>query len=113
MDREVQRYFDAVPQERRPLVHALHEMIMGLYPNAQVVMSYKIPTYKAKSGWVALANQKHYVSLYTCGPHHIAELKAKYPAVKTGTGCINLKLTDSVPIAALKKVVKHAIEHPK
>ena len=90
MNKEVQRYVATMPKERKPLFDKLHKLIMGLYPNAEVVMSYKIPTYKAKFGWVALANQKHYVSLYTCGAHHIAEFKAKYPAIKTGTGCINL-----------------------
>jgi uncharacterized DUF497 family protein len=58
---------------------------------------------------VALANQKHYVSLYTNGAHHIGEFKAEYPRIKTGTGCINLKLTDPFPAAALKKVIRHAI----
>ncbi len=113
MNYEVQRYLDAVPEERKPLFDQLHTLIMGLYPNAEVVMSYQIPTYRAKSGWVALANQKHYVSLYTCGEHHIAEFKAKYPAIKTGKACINLRDTDPVPLAALKKVIKHAIEQPK
>ncbi|MGQ0569356.1 MAG: DUF1801 domain-containing protein [Armatimonadota bacterium] len=86
---------------------------MSLYPNAEVVMSYQVPTYRAKSGWVALGYWKDGVSLYTNGPHHIAEFKAKCPAIKTGKGSINFKVTDSVPVAALKKVIKHAIEHPK
>jgi hypothetical protein len=33
-----------------------------------------------------LTNQKHHVSLYTNGARHIAEFKAQYPRVKTGTG---------------------------
>jgi len=72
-----------------------------------------MPTYKVKNGWVALANQKRYVSLYTCGAHHIAEFKVKYPAINTGKGCINFKSKDPVPVTALKKVVRHAIENPK
>jgi uncharacterized protein YdhG (YjbR/CyaY superfamily) len=112
MNKEVQLYVDAVPDERKPLFDRLHALIMGLYPNAEVVMSYRIPTYRAKSGWIALANQKHYVSLYTSGEHHIMEFKAKYPAIKTGKGCINFKEADPVPVAALKKAIKHAIEHP-
>ena len=113
MNKEVQRYMDAVPEDRKQVVGKLHALIIGLYPNAEVDMSYKMPTYKAKGGWVAWANQKRYVSFYTCGPHHIAEFKEKYPAIKTGKGCINFKPTDTIPEAALKQVVKHAIEHPK
>ena len=113
MNKEVQLYVDAVPDERKPLFDRLHALIMGLYPNAEVVMSYRIPTYRAKSGWVALGSWKDGVSLYTNGAHHIAEFKAKYPAIKTGKGSINFKITDVVPVAALKRVIRHAIEQPK
>ena len=113
MNRDVQRYMESVPQDRKLVVGKLHTLILELYPNAEVDMSYKMPTYKVKDGWVALANQKRYISLYTCGPHHIAAFKEKYPAIKTGKGCINLKPTDEIPVSALKEVVKHAIEHPK
>ena len=113
MNKEVQRYVDAVPDERRPLFDKLHELIIDLYPSAEVVMSYQIPTYRAKSGWVALGYWKDGVSLYTNGAHHIAEFKAKYPAIKTGKGSITLRLEEVVPVAALKKVVKHAIDYSK
>jgi uncharacterized protein YdhG (YjbR/CyaY superfamily) len=110
---DVQRFIDAVPADRKPLFDQLHTLIMDLYPDAQVVMSYQVPTYRAKSGWVALGYWRNGVSLYTNGPHHIAEFKAEYPAVKTGKGCINLKATDVPPVAALKKVIRHAMERPK
>ena len=112
MNKEVQRYVDSIPQERKPLFDKLHKLILSLYPNAEVVMWFRMPTYRAKSGWVALANHKHHISLYTNGKHNIAEFKAKYPKMKTGTGCISFKDTDPVPVTALKKVIKHAIEHP-
>lgn len=113
MNKEVQKYFASVPDDRIGIVTKLHELIIGLYPDVVVDMSYKMPTYKVKNGWVALANQKYYVSLYTCGAHHIAEFKEKYPAIKTGKGCINFKSNDPIPVAALKKVVRHAIQNPK
>lgn len=110
MDKEVQQYVEAVPEERKPLFDKLHTLILGLYPDAEIVMSYKIPTYKAKSGWVALANQKQYVSLYTNDENYIAAFKSKHPSIKTGKACINFKESDPVPLADLKKVIKHAIE---
>ena len=62
MNKDVQKYFAAVPDDRKEIILRLHELIVGMYPDAEVDMSYKMPTYKAKEGWVALANQKHYVS---------------------------------------------------
>jgi uncharacterized protein YdhG (YjbR/CyaY superfamily) len=113
MNREVQCYLASVPKDRKPLVDKLHGLIIGLYPEAKIDMSYRMPTYKVKDGWVAVANQKQYVSLYTCGAHHLSKFKEKHPGIKTGKGCINFKATDTLPVAAVKGVIKHAIEHPK
>lgn len=110
---EVQSYLDAVPEERRALVDGLHALILRLYPRARVDMQYRMPTYRVDDGWVAIANQKRYVSLYTCGYHHIERFKQRCPAIRTGKGCINLKANDDIPWPELEFVVRHAIEHPK
>lgn len=113
MNNEVKKYIESIPTERIERFSALHSLIVELYPAAIVDMSYKMPTYKVGGGWVALANQKNYISLYTCGYHHIESFKAKHPKIKTGTGCINFKDTDALPITDIKRVIQHAIEHPK
>ena len=113
MNGEVRRYVEAVQDERRPLFDTLQALILGLYPDAEVVISYSIPTYRAKSGWVGLGYWKQGVSVYTNGPHNIAEFKAEHPRIKTGKGSINFKVTDEVPVPALEKVITHAIEGGK
>jgi uncharacterized protein YdhG (YjbR/CyaY superfamily) len=124
MNKDVRRYVEAAPKDRtgrkltdgreaRRLFDKLQAMILDLYPQAEVVISYQIPTYKAKSGWVALGYWSGGVSLYTNGPHHIEDFKAQYPAIKTGKGSINFRVSDPVPVTALKRVIRHAIEHPK
>ena len=113
MDKAVEAYLALVPNDRKLIVDTLHKLIVGLYPKASVDMRYKMPTYQVGDGWVALANQKNYVSLYTCGYHHIATFKEKHPNIKTGKGCINLRPGDQLPLQDLKAVVKHAITHPK
>lgn len=107
------QYLAVVPEDRRALVAELHALILSLYPEAEVSMRYKMPTYEVGDAWVALANQKRYVSLYTCGYHHIADFKHQYPAYKTGKGCINFKPNQSVPTEGVCQVIRHAIEHPK
>ncbi len=113
MNPEVENYIKSVPIERSERFNTLHLLIIELYPAAIVDMSYKMPTYKVGEGWVALANQKSYISLYTCGYHHIESFIEKHPNIKTGKGCINFKDKDTLPIKDIKKVIKHAIEHPK
>ncbi len=113
MDIGVENYFKSVPPERSERFHALHSLIIELYPAVVVDMSYKMPTYRVGEGWVALANQKNYISLYTCGYHHIESFKENNPRIKTGKGCINFKDNDDWPIKDIKRVIIHAIEHPK
>ena len=62
---------------------------------------------------MAIANQKNYVSHYTCGFHHMESFKAKHPGVNTGKGWINIKDKADFPAADIKQVACHAIKHPK
>jgi uncharacterized protein YdhG (YjbR/CyaY superfamily) len=110
MNAEVLRYIEAVDDERRPLFDKLQALILGLYPDAKVVLSYQVPTYKTSSGWAALGYWKSGVSVYTNGPHNISEFKAEFPHIKTGKGSINFKVTDALPKPALEKVITHAME---
>jgi uncharacterized protein YdhG (YjbR/CyaY superfamily) len=112
VNREVKHYFASIPAERQALVSRLHALIIDLYPDAVLDMSYRMPTYRTKAGWVALASQKHYVSLYTCSESHLARFKKKHPAIRTGKGCINFKTTDEIPVTEVANVVKHAMERP-
>ena len=113
MNRDVNQYLAAVDAPRKAKVDALHALILRLYPAASVDMSYKMPTYRVGDGWVALANQKNYVSLYTCGYHHIEGFKEKHPGIKSGKGCLNFRDRDELPLDDLETVIRHAIEHPK
>ena len=113
LGKDVQVDFDAVPEGRKETLDTLHQLIISLYPDVKIDMLYKMPTYVVGEGWVALANQKHYVSLYTCGYHHIAAFKQSNPTIKTGKGCINFRDSDDLPLADIECVIKHAITQPK
>ena len=76
-------------------------------------MHYKMPTYRYGDGWLAIANQKNYVSLYTCSADHLEKFRQRHPHIKTGKGCINFSDRDDIPVQAVKQVIAHAILHPK
>mgnify|MGYP000648256408 CR=1 FL=1 len=110
---DVEQYLRSLPNSRQLRIQDLHALILELYPDVQVDMSDKMPTYRVGEGWVALANRKHYISVYTCGAHHIEAFKQHHPDLKTGKGCINFRDQDDIPWADLRQVIQHAIEHPK
>ena len=113
MNRDVKKYLEAVPEARRSHVTTLHALILECFPDCVVDMRYKMPTYSHGEGWVAVASQKSYVSLYTCSATHLTGFKKKHPDYKTGKGCINFRQSDAIPAADVEAVIRHAISHPK
>ena len=62
---EVEFYINKQPNKRKDTLRLLHDKIIKLYPKITIDLKYKMPTYSLNEGWVAIANQKDYVSLYT------------------------------------------------
>jgi uncharacterized protein YdhG (YjbR/CyaY superfamily) len=110
MDEAVRRYVDAIPAEQRSLFDRLQSLILDLYPDAEVVISYQVPTYKARGGRVSLGLWKDGVSLYTTDPRHIEPFKTKHPRVKTGKASLNFKLADELPEQDVREVVERAMQ---
>lgn len=110
---DVDLYIDSIPTQRLERFMSIHNLIMRLYPDAVVDMSYRMPTYRHGDGWVALANQKNYISLYTCSESHIQDYKSRHPKQKTGKGCINFRLRDEIHYNDLENVIRHAFEFAK
>ena len=111
---QIDDYVAEIPEARRGRVMAIIDLILSLYPDATASMRYRTPTFETESGWVSVANQKSYISLYTCAEVHIAEFKAKHPEIKTGKGCINFRDSDDIPLEDLRSVISSAMEsrHP-
>ena len=83
VDKQVKEYYEEISESRKPGINYLHEIILDEFPDATVDMKYGMPTYSYHEGWVAIANQKNYISLYTCGYHHIKDFKEKFPKIKS------------------------------
>jgi hypothetical protein len=63
----VRDYIDAIAPEHRPLFDRLHRLVLEEHPDAAVVLSYKIPTYKVGHRRLFLGVWKHGVSIYGWG----------------------------------------------
>jgi len=112
VDPDVRRFVNSASDERRTLYDTFERLILGMYPDARIGISYGVPTYWAKSGRVGLAYWSGGVSFYPFGGDYLDEFRAKYPAIKTSKGTINFKVSEKVPVAALKKIIRQAIEAP-
>jgi uncharacterized protein YdhG (YjbR/CyaY superfamily) len=112
VDQAVQGYIDAITPEHRPLFDRLHLLILQVRPDAAVVLSYQIPTYKAGSRRLYLGVWKHGVSIYGWQQGRDAGFTSRHPELKTSKGTIQLRPEDAagIPDDEFRDLVRAALE---
>jgi uncharacterized protein YdhG (YjbR/CyaY superfamily) len=98
MNDAVRDYIDAIAPEYRPLFDRLHRLVLEAQPNAVVVLSYQMPTYKVGDRRLFVGVWKHGVSIYGWGEGRDAGFAARHPELKTSTGTIQLRPDDAADI---------------
>jgi uncharacterized protein YdhG (YjbR/CyaY superfamily) len=108
----VQDYIDAITPEHRPLFDRLHRLILQARPDAAVVLSYQIPTYKAGRRRLYLGAWKHGVSIYGWQQDRDAGFTSRHPDLHTSTGTIRLRPEDAadVPDDEFRDLARAALE---
>jgi len=98
MDNAVRSYIDAISPEHRPLFDRLHRLILEVRPDATVVLSYEMPTYKVGRNRLFLGVWKHGVSVYGWRQGRDAGFTDRHPALKFSKGTIRLRPEDAATI---------------
>lgn len=111
MDDSVRRYIDAIPPEHRPLFDRIHRLILESHPDAAVVLSYSIPTYKVGKRRLFLGAWQHGVSIYGWDQGRDAGFSARHPELKKGRGTIRLRPEDAaaIPDGEFRHLVRNAL----
>jgi len=111
MDKAVRGYIDAITAENRPLFDRLHRLILDAHPDAAVVLSYNIPTYKVGRRRLFLGVWKHGVSIYGWDQGRDAGFTARHPSLKSGRGTIRLRPDDAarIPDDEFRDLVRGAL----
>jgi uncharacterized protein YdhG (YjbR/CyaY superfamily) len=113
MDKAVRGYIDGIAPEHRPLFDRLHQVIMSAHPDAEVVLSYGIPTYKVGGHRLHVGAWKHGLSIYGWGQGRVDAFIRRHPTLKTSKGTIRLGPADSDAItnAELGELVRAALDN--
>lgn len=106
---EIDEYIGTLPPPRQRRARALHRLIRRLFPQAQVSLRYRMPTYDLDGHFLAWGNKKNYLSLYTCSAERIAGFRAANPEIPTGVGCLNFRDKDDFPLKDLERVIRNAL----
>jgi uncharacterized protein YdhG (YjbR/CyaY superfamily) len=110
MDEAVRRYRDEMDSEYRPVFDRLHRLIVAACPDAEVVLSYGMPTYRIARRRLNIAVWKHGLSLYV-SPNRDGGFSARHPELATGKGTIKLRPEDAarIPDTELQDLVRAAL----
>ena len=112
MDDAVRAYIESIAPEHRPLFDRLHGLILAEHPDAIVVLSYQVPTYKVGSRRLYLGAWKHGVSIYGWQADRDAGFSSRHAALKTSKGTIRLRPEDaaSIPDDEFSDLVRAALD---
>jgi uncharacterized protein YdhG (YjbR/CyaY superfamily) len=94
----VGEYIDAIDPAFRPLFDRFQGLILEEQPDATVVISYGIPTYKQGRQRLYLGVWKHGLSIYGWGAGADAGFAERHPELRTGKGTIQLRPQDAAEI---------------
>jgi hypothetical protein len=110
MDEAVRRYRDEIDSEQRPVFDRLHRLILATCPDAEVVLSYGMPTYRIGRRSLNVGAWKHGLSLYV-SPNRDGGFSARHPGLASGKGTIRLRPADAadIPDAELQDLIRAAL----
>ena len=99
MDESLGNYIAAISEEHRALFDRIHLLILDACPGAEVVLSYKMPTYKLGKRRLHLAVWKHGISLYGWKGQGAGGFTTRHPELQTSTGTIQIRTEDAAVIS--------------
>jgi len=96
---DVAAYVEAVPPEHRALFGRVHRLVLEACPEAQLSLSYDMPTYKVGKRRLHVAAWQHGVSIYGWKAHGDGGFTERHPELRTSTGTIRLRNEDAAAIS--------------
>jgi hypothetical protein len=107
-----EEYLESLPAARRTEIERVWRLVRESIPEGYTEETgAKFLSFKAGADWyVALANQKNYISLYLIPFYMFPEMKAKFDAaaskkLKCGKSCINFQRAEELPLEVIGEIV--------
>jgi hypothetical protein len=96
-DEAVRRYLDEMDGEFRPVFDRLHRLMAEACPDAELVVSYGMPTFRIGRRRLNVGVWQHGLSLYV-SPNRDGGFSARHPGLAAGKSTIKLRPADAAAI---------------
>jgi hypothetical protein len=109
-DEAVRRYLDEMDSEFRPVFDRLHRLVVATCPDAELVLSYGMPTFRIGRCRLNVGVWLHGLSLYV-SPNRDGGFSARHPALAGGKSTIKLRPADAagIPDAEFQDLFRAAL----
>jgi uncharacterized protein YdhG (YjbR/CyaY superfamily) len=110
-EQNYEQFLNHLPPDRKAEAEKVWNIIRESMPSGySEEIDDKYLSFKTGKDWyVALANQKNYISLHLLPIYVYPELKAKFDAankkLKCGKGCVNFKRAEDLPLAVIAEII--------
>jgi len=103
--KSIDDYIAAAPAEVRPILEKIRQTIAAAAPDAEEVISYRIPAFRQKGILVYFAAFKHHIGLYppVSGDAKLEKDLVPYAGPK---GNLKFPLDEPIPYALIKRIVR-------
>jgi uncharacterized protein YdhG (YjbR/CyaY superfamily) len=105
--KSVNDYISSQPEAVQGVLELVRSSIRKAVPNAEELISYRIPTYKMRGDPVIyFAAWKQHYSLYPATNHIVATFKDDLAAYEVKKGTIRFPLSQPVPVKLIERIAK-------
>jgi uncharacterized protein YdhG (YjbR/CyaY superfamily) len=105
--KSVDEYISAQPEELRDALQRMRSTIRKAVPEAEEVISYKMPTYKLRGNRVLyFAGWKQHYALYAATDSVVAAFKNELAPYEIDKGTIRFPLSAPVPVKLIERIAK-------
>jgi uncharacterized protein YdhG (YjbR/CyaY superfamily) len=107
---EIDQYIASFPGNVQVMLEQLREIIRNAAPEAEEVISYKMPAYKQEGMLVYFAGYKKHVGFYPTGTG-IEAFKEEFTPYKWSKGAVQFPLDKPLPVDLITRMVKFRINY--
>jgi uncharacterized protein YdhG (YjbR/CyaY superfamily) len=94
MDEAVRDFLAGIDADRRAMFDRIDVLVRGDFPDAELTLAYRMPTYRLGRRRLHVGVWAHGLSLYGWDKDHAAEVLARHPQLRTSTGTVRVRPAD-------------------
>lgn len=106
---DIDNYITGFPEDVQKILEQLRSTIMKAAPNAEEVISYKMPAYKYHGMLVYFAAYNNHIGFYPT-PSGIEAFKQELSVFKGAKGSVQFPLDKPLPIKLIAKIVAFRVK---